>query len=115
MTFVNASGDGQTGFCQREKIVVVHIDVSVFAKSLHGNTDAWAWSNQDVWLHRWNALLSCEVRAYKWFPDNLLEIPASSMDTPSFLLKIVHLLYHILDKMANIIGIIYGKMIFDQM
>ena len=37
------------------------------------------------------------------------------MDTPSFLLKIVHLLYHILDKMAKIIGIIYGKMIFDQM
>ena len=36
-----ASGDGQTGFCQREKIVVVHIDVSVFAESLHGNTDAW--------------------------------------------------------------------------
>ena len=32
VTLVNASGDGQTGFCQREKIV---------AESLHGNTDAW--------------------------------------------------------------------------
>ena len=41
VTLVNASGDGQTGFCQREKIVVIHIDVSVFAESLHGNTDAW--------------------------------------------------------------------------
>ena len=40
VTLVNASGDGQTGFCQREKIVVIHIDVSVFAESLHGNTDA---------------------------------------------------------------------------
>ena len=41
VTLVNASGDGQTGFCQREKIVVIHIDVSVFAESLHGNTDSW--------------------------------------------------------------------------
>ena len=41
VTLVNASGNGQTGFCQREKIVVIHIDVSVFAESLHGNTDAW--------------------------------------------------------------------------
>lgn len=32
VTLVDASGDGQTGFCQREKIVVIHIDVSVFAE-----------------------------------------------------------------------------------
>ena len=40
MPLVNASGDGQTGFCQREETVVVHIDVTVFAKSFHCDTDA---------------------------------------------------------------------------